>query len=322
MNVLIVGGGRIALSHIPQILSNSIVDSISIVEPNFMSRLVMSKAFNCKTYASIDKVNLDEYSCAYVLTPNQTHFPIAQKLIENNVHVFLEKPMTTTYEQSMLLSTLAEKYNVVLQVGYVNRYLDTFRYARKFILDGKLGDITSATNRMVGNVVTSDTKSSWRSSAAGGGCLMDYGPHAIHIGSFVLGEPKQLLNSKVGRIYSEASNDWFEAELLHEGGFVQNIYCNWSDDSVRKAENYLEIKGQEGVLFVSKSVFKLSHGSDVLINLAARDFNTDIDFYLRGEEFSRQTSDFIHNVSVRKSCNSCLEAVGVDKLINQILEVC
>ena len=45
----------------------------------------------------------------FVATPDQTHYNIVKKCLEQNVNVFCEKPLTLTYKESKSLYKLANK---------------------------------------------------------------------------------------------------------------------------------------------------------------------------------------------------------------------
>ena len=51
---------------------------------------------------------------------------ILKKAVSKNLHVFVEKPYTISYEQSLELSNLFQSKNLINQVGYVNRFNDIF----------------------------------------------------------------------------------------------------------------------------------------------------------------------------------------------------
>ncbi len=56
-----------------------------------------------------------------VVTPTSTHFDVARVLLENGIHVLVEKPITSTVEQAQVLVDLAEKSGLVMQVGHLER---------------------------------------------------------------------------------------------------------------------------------------------------------------------------------------------------------
>ena len=56
-----------------------------------------------------------------VVTPTPLHFDVAASLLENGIHVLVEKPITATVGQARRLVELAERGNLVLQVGHLER---------------------------------------------------------------------------------------------------------------------------------------------------------------------------------------------------------
>ncbi len=56
-----------------------------------------------------------------VVTPTSAHFEVAEFLLDNGIHVLVEKPITSTMEQARTLVELAESSGLVLQVGHLER---------------------------------------------------------------------------------------------------------------------------------------------------------------------------------------------------------
>lgn len=69
--------------------------------------------------------------CATVAAITPAHYEIAKFLLENGIHVNVEKPLTTTSEQGEELCDIAEKNNLVLQVGHVERFNPALISARE-----------------------------------------------------------------------------------------------------------------------------------------------------------------------------------------------
>ena len=57
-----------------------------------------------------------------IASPTRSHFDIASALLENDIHVLVEKPITTTLEEAEALVELAEGRGLVLQVGHLERF--------------------------------------------------------------------------------------------------------------------------------------------------------------------------------------------------------
>jgi predicted dehydrogenase len=57
-----------------------------------------------------------------IATPTPSHFEIVGALLDNGIHVLVEKPLTSTVEQAEQLVDLAERHDLVLQVGHLERF--------------------------------------------------------------------------------------------------------------------------------------------------------------------------------------------------------
>ncbi len=65
---------------------------------------------------------LGKVDAVSIVTPTHTHFEIARFFLEHGVHVLLEKPMTVTVEEAQILIDLAQAKQLVLQIGYLERF--------------------------------------------------------------------------------------------------------------------------------------------------------------------------------------------------------
>ena len=59
---------------------------------------------------------------AIVATPTPTHHKIVKNLLQNGIHVLVEKPIATTVEEARDLVELAEAKDLVFQVGHIERF--------------------------------------------------------------------------------------------------------------------------------------------------------------------------------------------------------
>jgi len=57
-----------------------------------------------------------------IVTPTTTHYAIGKFFLENNIHVLMEKPITTTVLEAEELIEIAKRNKLVLQVGYLERF--------------------------------------------------------------------------------------------------------------------------------------------------------------------------------------------------------
>ena len=54
-----------------------------------------------------------------IATPPETHYAIAREFLVRGLHVFVEKPLTTNYEQAVELERMAQEQGLTLAVGHI-----------------------------------------------------------------------------------------------------------------------------------------------------------------------------------------------------------
>jgi predicted dehydrogenase len=60
-----------------------------------------------------------------IVVPTCFHYEVAKDCLNQGIHILLEKPMTTTLAEADELIALAKRYNLVLQVGHLERFNST-----------------------------------------------------------------------------------------------------------------------------------------------------------------------------------------------------
>ena len=76
-----------------------------------------------------------------IATQTENSFEIAMNAMSAGKHVFIEKPIATTVERTLLLKAKAAEKNVILHCDHLLLYNPYYRYIKKLIDDGELGDL-------------------------------------------------------------------------------------------------------------------------------------------------------------------------------------
>lgn len=78
-------------------------------------------------HQSLESIIDSGIEAAFVHTPASTHFEIAQQLLSNNIHVYVDKPLSFHYDEADTLIKLANDKNRILRVGFNRRYAPAYR---------------------------------------------------------------------------------------------------------------------------------------------------------------------------------------------------
>jgi len=64
----------------------------------------------------------DKVDAVSIVVPTHLHYSIAKDFLKNNIHVFIEKPITNTVAEAQELVDLANSKNLIIQVGHIERF--------------------------------------------------------------------------------------------------------------------------------------------------------------------------------------------------------
>ncbi|PHM45421.1 putative oxidoreductase [Xenorhabdus mauleonii] len=145
-------------------------------------------------------------------TPNDTHFPLAQKALAAGKHVIVDKPFTITVEQAESLKKQAEESNLLLSVFHNRRWDSGFLTVKSLLEENTLGALKYYESHF--DRYRPAVRQRWRESAAiGGGIWYDLAPHLLDQAVQLFGKP-QAINVDLGMIRPNAETaDYFHAQL-------------------------------------------------------------------------------------------------------------
>ncbi len=81
----------------------------------------LARELDVKAYKSLDEL-WPEVDAVNVVTPTTTHYSIAKEALNNDKHVFIEKPVTEKTFQAEELRELASEKGLTIQVGHIERF--------------------------------------------------------------------------------------------------------------------------------------------------------------------------------------------------------
>lgn len=77
-----------------------------------------------------------------IATPDHWHAPMTIDALENNIHVYVEKPMTHTVEETYRLREAAKNSKAILQIGHQHRQTMSFQTAKDIMGKGTIGHVS------------------------------------------------------------------------------------------------------------------------------------------------------------------------------------
>lgn len=121
VRVALIGYGHLGKWHAQKAQALESSELVAIVDPSEKSREMAKENFpDTRIIADLDEI-MSEIDAGLVVTPTSYHFNVAKKLLENDKHVFCEKPVTATMEEARELASIAIGREIVFQVGHSER---------------------------------------------------------------------------------------------------------------------------------------------------------------------------------------------------------
>jgi predicted dehydrogenase len=190
LRVGIVGLGNMGHGHGSSVLEHGheVAAGVDVIEEK---RAEFADEFGVPTYESHEAMYENEdLDAAIVTTPNKFHEGPTVAGLQQDVAVLCEKPLAHTLDSAERIHEAAHDSAAFCMLGFQWPLRDGPAVLKSYIEDGALGEITHVEANYVRRRGVPG-RGGWFTSKdlAGGGALIDIGPHAIDLALFFLGFP-------------------------------------------------------------------------------------------------------------------------------------
>lgn len=130
--------GIIGLGNICEKAYLPVITAIEGIEIVFCTRNKerlnsLSKKYRInEAVSTVDELINMNIDAAFVHTATESHIEIIEKLLSNNIHVYVDKPISYSYEDSIRVSNLAKKANKILIVGFNRRFAPMYSNLKNY----------------------------------------------------------------------------------------------------------------------------------------------------------------------------------------------
>lgn len=247
-------------------------------------------------------VESNEIDAVYIPLPPALHYKWAKLALENNKHVFLEKPSTTSYNDTSDLIKLAKYKNLALHENYMFQYHNQIRTIKEIIDSNIIGEIRLIRTNF--GFPKRDENDFRYNKNLGGGALLDCGGYPIRLISNLLGENLNVDAAKL--FYNENGVDLYGSVQLSTKDRVAQI--SFGMDNSYKCD--IEIWGSLGTIFTDR-IFTAPNNLDINIkvqnNKEEKNIHVDSD-----DSFYKSIKIFLNCINDKNVRNK-----EYDQLLNQ-----
>lgn len=132
LKIGLIGVGHMGKIHLQKLLAMEDIQVIGIADEDETLARDITDKFAIPFFSDYTKV-LNDLNGVVIASSTETHYKIAKFFLENNVHVFIEKPITSDADNASDLVKLADINNLILQIGHLERFNPAYKKAVPFI---------------------------------------------------------------------------------------------------------------------------------------------------------------------------------------------
>lgn len=207
----LIGLGKMGSYHLQKLLEHPQVELSGVYDKNPEVAQSISRQFNLKSFSHPEDLFL-ESDAAVIASPTPTHYPLGKLALEARMHVLIEKPLCDKVDLAQELVSIANKNQLVLQTGFVERYR----------LLGALKQVP--TEKPV--LIASERCATSPSREKGLDVVIDLMIHDIDLVLYLLREPPVLITAE-GFSLKISEIDCAHARLEFASGAVAHLKANW-----------------------------------------------------------------------------------------------
>lgn len=138
----VIGGGRIGklhtknLTQMANVRVKAVADIFADKMPNFEAE------YGVPLVSDFDKIFNDKsIDAVLICTPTDTHVEMIKKAAAKGKHIFCEKPISFSDEETIETYEVVKKAGVKFQIGVNRRFDRNFAQVREHVQNGAIGDI-------------------------------------------------------------------------------------------------------------------------------------------------------------------------------------
>lgn len=122
IKISVVGTGHLGSIHCKLLKNNALIDFCGIYDVDRERALALAKELNIIAYESLEEL-IKNTDAVIIASSTTTHYAVAEKCLEENIHCFIEKPVTSSLSEAKKLQEISNKNpKLIIQVGHIERF--------------------------------------------------------------------------------------------------------------------------------------------------------------------------------------------------------
>jgi predicted dehydrogenase len=279
LRLAVVGAGNVAPLHLPGYLDHPRCDVVTVCDTVGERAAGLAGRFGIPQWTTrFDEVLADpSIDAVELLTPTHLHVEHALAALAAGKHVSCQKPVANSVDDGVAMAAAAERSGRVLRISECFRHYPPLVRAKELLDAGAIGTLTHLRIRTVVGQTDSAFQTGldpdgygWRlDDRSTGGHLFDDMVHKFAMALWLAGQQVTSVQAVVRRrdLFFEPCAAIFEYEDPHLLGSMEVSYAPdmWLRSSYYGADEFFELQGDEGILWVTRCTGELLDLPPVLL---------------------------------------------------------
>lgn len=287
----VLGAGHLGKIHLRIAATSKAYDLVGFYDPNPETTKKVQLEYGYKSFKSPEEL-IKASDVVDIVTPTLSHYTLAKLAIESKKHIFIEKPITKTDEEASNLVNLAIQYEVLGQVGHVERFNPAYQSILNSIKNPKF--------------IEAHRLSDFNPRGTDVSVVLDLMIHDIDIILSIVKSPVKSIHASGVSVVSETP-DISNARIEFENGCVANLTASRISVKKMRKTRFFQKNAYISVDYLTKQVEVLKM-KDVSIE------NEDLGLILTNSEGNKkqiyfENPDIIETNAIQEELNHLAECI-------------
>jgi predicted dehydrogenase len=212
----IIGAGRLGSFHADKAASHEAVELVGVFDPFEPARKNLAQKYHIQEYLTVEEL-IPTVDAVVIASPTLLHYKLGEICLKNSLHVLMEKPMCSSWDNAQKLVEIAQQNGVIFQIGHVEAFNPAWCVAQE-----ELQEVKNGSPAIIDAVRTSGY--TFRSTDIG--TVFDMMIHDLDLVLSLIPSPVVWVNAAGFNTLNSPHEDVADAQIRFENGTIARFYSS------------------------------------------------------------------------------------------------
>jgi len=236
MKVAVIGVGSMGKNHARIYADLPNARLVGVADANESAAHTIAERYRTTPYTDFRTLlDTEKPDAVSIVTPTVEHLSVAQAVIEQGIHLLIEKPIAFRVDEARQIIALAGEAGVKLMVGHIERFNPAIQALKSRLAADELGRVFQIDARRQGP---------FPARVKDVGVVIDLAVHDLDVMRYLTGAAVRRVFAETERRIHSTYEDLLEGLVRFDDGTVGTLAINWlTPTKIRE----LVVTGEKGM---------------------------------------------------------------------------